>query len=60
MDTAVIREYLEKKVLDKMMVKLSTEDQLGDALTKNKPSSVKKLKETLMMMGTLENRDIIL
>ena len=56
----MIREYLEKKVLDKMMVKLSTEDQLGDALTKNKPSSVKKLKETLMMMGTLENRDIIL
>ena len=58
LDTAVIRESLEKGVLDKM-IKVSTEDQLADALTKNKPSSVRKLRETLMT-GTVENLEMTL
>ena len=41
------------------MIKVSTEDQLADALTKNKPSSVRKLRETLMT-GTVENLEMTL
>jgi len=45
-DVAAIREALRTNNLSKI-VKVSSEDQLADALTKNKPSSVVKLKEVL-------------
>ena len=52
-DVAAIREVVSKEIVDKI-VKVSSDDQLANTLTKNKPSSVSKLLEVLRK-GSVES-----
>ena len=52
-DVAAIREALRTIILNKI-VKVSSKDQLADALTKNKPSRALKLKE-VQRTGNMKN-----
>lgn len=56
LDIAAIRQAVDKKIVDKV-VKVNTEDQIADALTKDKQASVEKLLKTLRK-GRLEEIDI--